>query len=45
MLNYDCIQLFESRIYPAQPSSLGMTPKAEGRDRAPRFGDSCYGII
>ena len=37
MLAYDCLQLFESRIYPAQLTSLGIHPQAEGRDRAPPF--------
>ena len=37
MLDYDCIQLFESRIYPAQPGSLGIHPQAEERDRARFF--------
>ena len=41
MFDYDCPLLFESRIYPAQPNSLGIHPQAEGRDRAPVFsGDS-----
>ena len=37
MLAYDCLQLFESRIYPAQPNSLGIHPQAVGRDRASLF--------
>ena len=41
MFDYGCTQLFESRIYPAPPSSLGIHPQAEGRDRTPLFsGDS-----
>ena len=41
MLAYDCPQLFESRIYPAQPKSLGIHPQAEGGDLASLFsGDS-----
>ena len=37
MLDYDHVQSIGSRIYPAQPSSLGIHPQAMGQDHDALF--------